>query len=283
MPHFVAALRAASLAAAASSLGVDRTTVARRLGDLEERLGVTLFVRRRGGVRPTEAALRMRESAELILRELRGLETRARGADPSVRGVVRIAIAPGLASVIVRCGLLALATRHPDLSLELVAGNAAVELRRGDVDLAFRTFLVREEGVRVRKVAGSAVGLHASPDYLRRRGAPASLPGLAGHDLLVPGGELSRLPEARLLARVAGARVVLRANNLPILVEAATAGHGIVPVVESWGELVGLVRVIALPDIPRRPLWLAIAPGQRERPAVRVVADEIVRLFAEVA
>jgi len=82
----------------------------------------------------------------------------------------------------------------------------------------------------------------------------------------------------RLLSRVAGARIVLRSTSLPVLVEAARAGAGIVPLVEPWGRTAGLVKVLPL-DIPARPLWIAIAPGQRERPAVRVVADEIARLM----
>src|SRR5262249_8836037 len=151
-------------------------------------------------------------------------------------------------------------------------------LARGEAELALRTVLVREDGVRVRRLRGMAIGLYASSEFLRRRGAPASIETLAGHDLLVPGGELAKLPEARLLARVPGARVVLRTSSLPVLGEAAVAGHGIVPVADCWADLAGLTRVVALPHIVPRPLWLAVGPGQRERPAVRVVAEELARL-----
>ena len=165
-----------------------------------------------------------------------------------------------------------------------MSGNRVVELSRGEADLALRSVLVREDGVRVRKVHGMAVGLYAAPEYLRRHGAPAtlaSIDSLSGHDLLVPGGELGKLPEARLLERVPGARVVLRTNSLPVLVEATVAGHGIAPIVDRWAERAGLVRVLALPHIPLRPIWLALAPGAGERPAVRVVADELARIVAE--
>jgi DNA-binding transcriptional LysR family regulator len=275
---FLAALRAESLAAAASSLGVDRTTVGRRLDELEQRLRAPLFVRTRGGLRPTEAALRLRPGAERILADLRALDAAALSADAAVHGVVRIATSEGLAGFLVQRGLLGLGQRHPELSLEISTGNRPVALARGEADLSLRAILVREDGVRVRKLRGMAIGLYASSEYLRRRGAPGSIDGLTGHDLLVPGGELAKRPEARLLDRVRGARVVLRSSSLPALVEAAVAGHGIVPVGDFWAELVGLVRVVALPHLAPRPLWLAIAPGQRERPAVRAVAEEIARL-----
>lgn len=275
---FLAALRSESLAATAAALGVDRTTIGRRLDELEQRIRAPLFVRTRGGLRPTEAALRLRPGAERILGELRALEATALAADAAIRGTVRIATTDGLASLLVRRGLLGLALRHPELSLEILSGNRLVELARGEAELALRTVLVREDGVRARKIRGLAVGLYASTEYLRRRGAPASVETLAGHDLLVPGGELGKLPEVRLLARVPGARIVLRTSSLPLLVEAAAAGHGIVAVADLWADLASLTRVIALPHLPPRPLWLAVAPGQRDRPAVRAVADEIARL-----
>jgi DNA-binding transcriptional LysR family regulator len=278
---FLAALRSTSLAATASSLGVDRTTVGRRLEELEQRIRAPLFVRTRGGLRPTEAALRLQPGAERILGELRALESTALAADAAVRGTVRIAAPEGIALLLVQRGLPGLAARHPELTLELVSGNRVVELSRGEADLALRTVLVREDGVRVRKVHGMAVGLFAAPEYLRRRGAPASIEALSGHDLIVPGGDLARLPEARLLDRVPGARVVLRTNSMPVLVEATGAGHGIGPIVDRWAERAGLARVLALPHIPLRPIWLALAPGAGDRPAVRVVADELARLVSE--
>jgi DNA-binding transcriptional LysR family regulator len=275
---FLAALRTGSLAAAAGALGIDRTTVARKLDSLEIRLRTPLFVRNRGGLRPTDVAQRLGATAERILGELRTLETAALASERAVRGRVRLATTEGLAGYLVQRGLTGLCAHHPELELELLTGNRMVQLARGEAELALRTVRTREEGVRVRKLVGMDVALHASPEYVKRRGAPASLDALAGHDLLVPSGELAKLPEARLLARARGARIVLRATSMPVLVEAAVAGAGIVPLVASWGELAGLVRVLALPEIAPRPLWLAVGPGQRDRAAVRMVADEVARL-----
>jgi DNA-binding transcriptional LysR family regulator len=275
---FLAALRTTSLAGAAVALGVDRTTVGRRIEALEASVGTPLFVRMRGGLRPTEAALRLREPAERIVGELRTLASTGLGLESAVKGVVRIATSEGLAGMVVKKGLIALCAKYPELRLEIATSNLAVDLRAGEVDLALRSVPTREAGVKIRKVSAMVVALHASADYIRARGIPTSLAGLAGHDLLIQTGELSRLPEVRLLNRVVGARVVLRSTSLPVLIEAAVAGAGIVPVVGPWGQVTGLVKVLPL-DIPARPLWVAIAPGQRDRPAVRVVADELARLM----
>jgi DNA-binding transcriptional LysR family regulator len=275
-----AVLRTGSMAAASEALGIDRTTVGRRLEQLEAQLQVVLFTRTRAGLAPTAAARLLEERASRILQELRELEAAARATGAEVRGAVRLTTSEGLASHLVRRGLLELRDRYPELALELLTGNRMLDLAAGEADLALRTAATRAAGVRVRRVAQLAIELAAAGAYLRARGTPASLDALAGHDLLVPGAELARLPEAQFLERARGARVVLRAASFQLLVEAAASGRGLVALPGAWAEAAGLVRVLPLPQIPPRPLWLAIGPGQRERAAVRVVGDEVARLVA---
>jgi DNA-binding transcriptional LysR family regulator len=278
---FAALLQTRSLVGAAAALAVDRTTVGRRLDQLEARLGTSLFLRSKSGLQPTGAAMRLGDQAERILRELRELETTVVATDTAVRGVVRIATTEGFAGHMIRRGLLNITTRYPELVIELHAGNLVVDLDAGEADVALRTAATRGEGIRVRKIATLSIGLAASAEYLRARGMPADLDDLAGHDVLVPTGELARVPEAKLLSRAKGVRIVMRSPSVPALVEAARTNMGIVPIPGAWAEAAALVRIMPLPQIPPRPLWLAIAAGQRERPAVRVVSDEIARLFAD--
>lgn len=278
---FQAILRTGSLVAAARALAVDRTTVGRRLDQLEAQLRVPLFVRTRAGLQPTAAALRLGERAEQILRELRDLEALALATDATVRGTVRIATTEGLAGHVIRRGVLGLTARYPELAIELLTGNEVIDLEGGDADLALRTAATRGEGIRVRKIATLTVGIAASAGYLRARGVPANLEGLAGHDVMIASGLLARLPESKILSRVKGTRVVLRSPSVPLLVEAALADAGILTLPGSWAEAAGLVRLWPLAGVPLRPLWLAIAPGQRDRAAVRVVADDLARAFAD--
>jgi DNA-binding transcriptional LysR family regulator len=280
---FLAAFRTQSLAAAAAALGVDRTTVGRRLDAMQEQLHTPLFARSRGGLVPTESARQLRESAERILSELRALESAAHQSDVAVRGEVRIATTDGLATYLVRRGLLELTGRYPELALELIAGNRPIDLARGEADLALRTVVTKAADVRVRRLAAMPVGLFASASYVQRHPTPLHAEDLDGHSVLLPSGELGRLPEARLLAKAAGARVALRSSSLPALVEAAIAGLGIVPLSAPWAQAVGLLQVLPLPEIPPRSLWLAVASAQRERPAVRVVAEAIAQLAGSKA
>jgi DNA-binding transcriptional LysR family regulator len=125
---------------------------------------------------------------------------------------------------------------HPDIVVRLLAGNRPVDLGRGEADLALRLAALRQQALRGRCLATMGVALFAAPEYLRVRGFVNAAGDLAGHDVLLPAGELAQLPEAKWLARQPGVRVVFRSNCMPALVEAAQRGAGIVPLPIGWGK-----------------------------------------------
>lgn len=285
---FLVAHRARSSMAAAAELAMDRTTVGRRIAGLEARLGATLFVRTRDGLRPTAAAERLAASTARMAAEAERIAREGVAPADEISGRVRVAATEGFAIFLARHAIAALAARHPRLEVELLGGNRPVSLLAGEAEIAVRLAAVKEEGVRARRLRAQPIALAASRRYLDARGAPRSLRGLAGHDLLVPSGELARLPEARLLEAAssaapaaAGARVVLRSNSLPALVAAAIEGLGIAPLTVSWIDVEpGIERLFVLEDVPPRPLFLAFRADQAKRPAVRAVIDQLAALLA---
>jgi DNA-binding transcriptional LysR family regulator len=280
----LALLRTANLGDAATRLHVDRSTVSRRLAALEKAVGGRLFVRTRDGLRPTAAAERLRIHAEKMELDATTLEIAAKATDQRAAGVVRVATTEAMATWLVSDGLLALRNEHPDLVIELLAGNRSVDLERGEADVALRLSPVRGATLRVRRVARHALGLFASPAYTRARGLARSPSALSGHDVLLPSGELSRLPEVRWLATRPGVRVVLRSSSMPALLAAAIAGWGIIPMALGWGDKQpGLERVMVLDHVPKRAVWLVSLAEASSRPAVRVVAERIAMICTRSA
>jgi DNA-binding transcriptional LysR family regulator len=264
-------------------LGVDRSTVSRRLTALEHQLGTPLFTRTRDGLRPTAAIERVRPFAEAMASDAKGLERAARSAEVQATGRVRVATTEAIAVLLVERGLLATAERHPGLLIELTSGNAPVDLLHGDADLAVRVSPLRHASLRARRVAKLKIGLFASPSYLQRRGRPQTTAALRAHDVILPSAELARLPEARWLEARPNVRVAFRSNSLPALLSAAAAGLGIVPVAAAWGDLDRrLQRIQVLDDVPARTIWLVAPPMASTRAAIRVVADRIVEVFARL-
>lgn len=276
----LALLRAPSLVAGARALGVDKSTASRRVEALEKTLGAKLFVRTREGMRPSVVGERLRVHAERIEAEMLALTSAAVASTEEIAGRVRIATTEGLATRLVSGGLLELRASYPALELELLGGNRPVDLARGEADLAVRVRPTTEPDLLVRVLGKFPISLFAAPGYLRARGLPRTLAQLAGHDVLVPSGELEGLPEARLLRERAGVHVALRSSSLPALVEAAVRGHGIVPLTRAWGEgVAGLDHLFELESIAARPTWLVLHPDVAQRPAVRLVADRIADAF----
>jgi DNA-binding transcriptional LysR family regulator len=277
-------LRAPKLADAAASLGLDASTLSRRIAKLEEEMGTRLFTRTRDGLRPTAVAERMRARAEAMEADAAALVHTIRADEPAT-GTVRLATTESFARLLVVSGLLDLRASHPDLVIELLGENRPVDLARGEADLAIRLSALRQPTLRARCVGKTGVGLFAAATYLRAHRPIRGPSSLRGHELLLPGGELARLPEARWLASIGDNRVVLKSNSMPALVAAAVAGHGIVPLPIGWGDSEpGLVRVMTLDDIPERKIWLVTHDAAAERPAViavsKHVADIIGRMFA---
>ncbi len=274
-------LRAKNLTEAAARLSVDRTTMSRRLSALEKTLGVRLFARTREGLRPTAAAERLRPHAEAMETQATALSHVAASGDRKATGVVRVATTEAMGVWLVTQGLLAVRDQHPDVLVELLGGNRPVDLARGEADVALRVSKVREASLKVRCVARMALGLFASPAYLRARGLPRSVAALRGHDVLVPAGELANLPEAKWLAARTGVRVVFRSSSMPALAAAAAAGAGITALTLPWGDGdPGLERIMVLDDLAKRPIWLVTAAEATTRAAVRVVCDRIAAIYA---
>src|ERR1700723_3991767 len=96
--YFLAVSRGGSVRAAAGRLGVNHSTVLRRIAQLEEHLGAQMFEKLPSGYRPTAAGEEILEFAEQMEASSNRLETRVFGRDQSVRGRLRVKLAPTLAT-----------------------------------------------------------------------------------------------------------------------------------------------------------------------------------------
>ena len=279
----LAMFHARTLHEAGARLGLDASTVSRRLAALEKRSGGALFARTREGLRPTVLAERLLPIAERMEADAAALVHAMRADDATASGVVRVATTDSFARLLVSEGLLAVCTEHPGLAIELIAGNQPVDLSRGEADIAVRLAALRQPALRARCVATMGIGLFAAPSYLHKRGRVRSAPALRGHDVLVPSGELARLPEARWLAARPGVRVVFRSNSMPALLAAASAGMGIVPLPMGWGDSEPqLERVLALDLAGKRQIWVVSHESASKRGDVRVVSQQIASIFARM-
>jgi DNA-binding transcriptional LysR family regulator len=175
--------RTGSVAGAARELGVDGSTVSRRLAAAERALGAVLIVRGGRAFSFTEAGNAAIAAAEAMEASVTKAAAAIRSARSGLQGIVRIACPPVAIAFLAQFHAH-VAERHPGLGVDLFAGRAPVDLSKGEADISIRS--VRPDDLDLivahRFELGSAV--YAAPSYLAAHGHPASHDAVAGHKLV---------------------------------------------------------------------------------------------------
>ena len=161
----LAVSREGTLSGAARRLGVTHSTVFRRLGAIEEQIGVRLFERFRDGYVPTPAGETAAETAARLEDGVLTLERRLSGQDLRPSGVVRITTTDTLGTILMR-HLQAMRALHPGIQFEVVISNAMANLTRREAEIAIRPTLEPPEILVGRRVADIAHAIYGSKAYL---------------------------------------------------------------------------------------------------------------------
>lgn len=276
----LALVRARTLSVAAIRLGVNASTVGRRLDTLEAALGARLFDRTRDGLAPTVACGQLLEHAEQLERAAHALRGVAQAFEAGPAGVVRITAPPAVAEHFLAPALLRLMSRYPELRVELDVSVRNLDLTRREADLALRAVRPERGDLVAVKIADEQDRLFTSPAYSAALGTIREL-----GDARWIGWErdMAHLPSARWLnERVPGAKVVLRTNSIGAQLGAAEAGLGVVLLPDSYGKRRTLTAVrlapslrASLPPTPRQSLWLVGHRASRNIPRIAAVWETI--------
>ncbi len=167
--YFLAVARAGTLAGAARELGVEHTTVGRRITALESALGVRLFTRGPEGFSLSAAGKDIVPRAEGIAGHVDAIERLVSGTDQRAEGLVRLTIPDALNGYTMQA-LTQLRELHPALMVEILCDNRDLDLRRGEADLAIRLRDTRDPELIGRRIGGAAWAVYASPVYVARKG-----------------------------------------------------------------------------------------------------------------
>jgi DNA-binding transcriptional LysR family regulator len=225
---FLAVHRLGSHKRAGRLLGVDATTIGRRIATLEGALGVRLLLRTPERVQATAAGLRLVPHAERMETEALDAERKLLAADSRLEGSLRVTAGDGLVQYVLLPALVEFRREHPLLTLDLRADTRLLDLSRREADVAVRLLRPREPALIARRLGEMRLSLFASQDYLDRRGAPRSLAALSTHDFIGFDAALDDLPQVKWLRRaLPEPRYVVRANTTVAQVLACAEGHGI--------------------------------------------------------
>ena len=211
--YLLALHRHGSVSAAARALKVDHSTIGRRITALEGELGAQLVLRQPDGMKLTDAGREAVAAAGVMDAALAELASKVGGVTEQPRGHVRVSTTDGLATLLYG-GLAALREEYPEIIVDLVVSSAAVDLSRGEADIAIRMFRETRGDLVARKVGEAGWSLYAAPAYLARKPAPGDPGNLRGHDVIGFADRTSGTPGARWLeAHGEGAAIVFRGRR----------------------------------------------------------------------
>jgi len=278
LQHVLAVADHASLAAAARALGVNHTTVLRRVRAFEKSVGVKLFHRSPSGYALTAAGEEVAASARAMKETAEAIERKVAGRDLRLTGSVRITTTDTLAVALVPQSLARFTAAHPGIELEMTTTTAMVNLTKRDADIAVRASRTPPPSLVGRRVASIAIAPYASPAYLER--VPARRV-LEQHTWLGPDDSLAGSTIAKWIAEL-GVKPVLRADTLTALAYAAEAGLGVSALPCYLGDsLPGLVRVRGPVEEMNTDLWVLTHEDLRNTARIRAVTDHLVLTLGE--
>jgi DNA-binding transcriptional LysR family regulator len=287
---------AGSLAGAARKLGVNHTTVLRRLDALEEHLGARLFERHRSGYHPTEAGSMLLDLARRMADQADEIERRVLGRDREMTGPLRVTTAFVIMEHLLPHPLASFARRYPGIEVEVVENAFLVDLSRRHADQA-QNWARLEADVALRlsaNVAEHLVGRQLGMTHCRvyaLRGAPGMPQSITPLQTLIreaPWVAFERDAHSRVYDRwmrqqLAQADVKLRVDifNAMVAMIRTGVGVGVLPTFmqASHPDIVPVSDTIPELSVP---VWMLTHPDLRETARVRAFMSHVGDAVAEL-
>lgn len=284
---FARVVQAGSFTVAARALRMPKSTVSRKVSELEERVGAQLLQRTTRKLHLTEVGRAYYAHCERIVQEAEAAEQEVTRMQAGPHGLLRVTtplsvsfLAPLVAGFM---------ERYPDVQVELLCTDRAVDLVEEGMDLAVRAGKLPDSSLMARRLGDIERVVVASPAYLEAKGAPRTPADLAKHDCLLFGTAL----EGHVWTLHAGGRSVevkvsgrLVVNEPDMLHALTVSGSGVAlmpglhcvddldtgslrRVLPDWSSAGAPVHAVYLPTRHHVPKVMAFVEHLREHWPVR--------------
>jgi DNA-binding transcriptional LysR family regulator len=260
---------------AAQELGINHTTIARRIGALERAMGGRLLARAAGGWELTDLGREALAAAEAVESAVHSLGSADGGR--SLEGVVRMSATDGFSAYVAAPAAAAVRKRHPKVAVEIVAATRRATQQRSGLDIEVVVGEPQVHRAEAIRLGDYRLGLYGSADYLAENGTPTSQHDLARHSLVYFIDSMLQVDDLDLARTFAPAmHESVTSTNVFVHVEAtrAAAGLGLLPCFMA-DRHADLVRVLPDAVAVRLAYWLVIRPETLRRPEVAAVVDAI--------
>ncbi len=268
-----------SVRGAAEQLGVNPSTVTRRLEQMEQQLGVHLFTRSQQGLRITAEGAAAVERVEKVAAAINDIQHSLMGLDQRLEGRIRVAMPDVLANQFLVADLAAFTAAYPSIDLEILPSYQDLDLRLGDVDVAIRATENPPQSMVGRPLLKVALAAYASETFVLKHAPDETTIRVPWVDWAGPG-EIMDLYSNLRSRYFPDVHVHVRCGQIQMHLAAVKAhmGIGILPCFLADHEP-GLVR---LPQMPRQQgptLWLLSHADLRSAQRVQVFLQHVRGIF----
>ena len=274
--YFLSVADRGSTLAAGRALRVSQTTVARRIGALEEAIGLPLFEKRQAGYALTPAGEGLLERARQMEAAANAFAEAAAAEKRDTSGTVRITAQEIFAVTLLAPMLRELHERHPEIMIELDDSQEFRDLGEGEADIALRSaYGDLGPGVVGRRLGPDDWTLYCSRGYAAEHGVPTTRAQLRTHAFIGGGGpKLWRAYSAWLHDLGLDDRIVMHHASATGMLSAIRSGLGIavLPCVVADADR-DLVQCVPPKDGHGRSMWLVTHERVRRTPRVRAAID----------
>ncbi|MBB3809392.1 LysR family transcriptional regulator [Pseudochelatococcus contaminans] len=276
LQSFLAVARAGRLTLAARRLGIDHSTLSRRLVTLETALGAALFERTMTGYKLTTHGENLLRHAENIESSVLALQSDMADSSSTVSGAVRIGAPDGFGAAFLAPVIGKLAAAHPGLDIQIVATPRNFSLSQREADIAITLSRPSHGRLHARLLTDYELGVFAARDREDLRHGLVSAEDCASRPFISYIDDMIFTPELDYLSSIArDITPRIKSSNLIAQYQATVAGAGlcVLPCFLVAGDT-RLVRV--LPEVGiTRTFWLLVHSDMRDLARIRVTADFI--------
>lgn len=269
-----AVAHARSLAGAATALAVNPSTVFRRLGEIEERLGAKLFDRHRTGYALTPAGEEMAGLADRFDEQVSAFRIRLAGQAVKPSGDLRVTTSESLLAYMLTPVMADFQRSCVDIRLDIIVTNQSLNLSKRDADVAIRATDQPPENLVGRRIASMGWAIYA-PRPANGAASPTLEEAIATSPWVALGDGFQHVRAYQFVRdHVPPERIAYRVSSVLGITEAVESGAGVGPLPCFIADArPGVVRITDVQPDFTAGLWLLTHPELRHSPRVRAFMD----------
>ena len=264
--YFLRVAEGGSLKHAARMLGVNNSTVFRRINALEDKLGARLFERLKTGYQLTEAGKEVQQRIQLVEEQMYSVQRIVKGKDEDLRGTLKISTTDTIGFYWLPPYIRRFKVQYPEILIDLIINNNFTDLNQREADIVIPAKNRQPDYMVGRKLAPIAFKLCASKEYISTHGKPEGIDDLSRHHFVLPDDYIAGIPSHKWLREyIPNDRIVACSDKLTGLHRLTQQGLGItllpLHVILTDPDLVILM------DFPKhlnQEIWMLTHPDLRQ-------------------